>query len=48
MWVTEQENSFPEVWGDDANEWNPERFLDPKRELRVREMSSSIGAFSNS
>jgi len=41
-------NRLPEVWGDDANEWNPERFLDPKRELRVGELSSNIGLFSNS
>jgi len=39
-------NRLPGVWGEDANEWNPERFLDPKRE--IREASSNIGLFSNS
>jgi len=33
------------VWGEDANEWNPERFLDPQREFR--EASSNIGVFGN-
>jgi hypothetical protein len=46
VWIAEQENSLPEVWGEDANEWNPERFLDPKRDFR--EASSNIGLFSNS
>lgn len=48
MWVgAEQENSLPDVWGEDANEWNPERFLDPQSVSKFREMSSNIGVFSN-
>ncbi|KAI0306242.1 cytochrome P450 [Multifurca ochricompacta] len=35
-------NRLPEVWGEDSNEWNPERFLDPNR---VRQ--SNIGLFGN-
>ena len=43
--VAEQENRLPDVWGEDANEWNPERFLNPERELS--EASSNIGVFGN-
>ena len=43
--ATEQENSHPDIWGEDANEWNPERFLDPDREFG--EASSGIGVFGN-
>ncbi|KAF8267874.1 cytochrome P450 [Lactarius quietus] len=39
-------NRLPNVWGEDADEWNPERFLDPQRD--VKEASSNIGLFSNS
>ncbi|KAF8258918.1 cytochrome P450 [Lactarius quietus] len=35
----------PGVWGEDADEWNPERFLDPQRE--IKEASSNIGVFGN-
>jgi cytochrome P450 len=38
-------NRLPDVWGEDANEWNPERFLDSQRESR--EASSNIGVFGN-
>jgi len=38
-------NRLPDVWGEDASEWNPERFLDPHRE--IREASSNIGVFGN-
>ncbi|KAF8260788.1 cytochrome P450 [Lactarius quietus] len=37
-------NRLPDVWGEDADEWNPERFLDPQR---YREASSNIGVFGN-
>ena len=43
--VAEQENSHPDIWGEDANEWNPERFLDPERNFG--ETSSGIGVFGN-
>ncbi|KAF8258386.1 cytochrome P450 [Lactarius quietus] len=39
-------NRLPEVWGEDADEWNPERFLDSQR--KFREASSNIGVFGNS
>jgi cytochrome P450 len=39
-------NRLPNVWGKDADEWNPERFLDPQRDFK--EASSNIGLFSNS
>ncbi|KAF8266042.1 cytochrome P450 [Lactarius quietus] len=38
-------NRLPDVWGKDADEWNPERFLDPQR--RYKEASSNIGVFGN-
>ncbi|KAN0136054.1 cytochrome P450 [Lactarius tabidus] len=38
-------NRHPDIWGEDANEWNPERFLDPQREFG--EASSGIGVFGN-
>ncbi|KAH9066246.1 cytochrome P450 [Lactarius vividus] len=38
-------NRLPDVWGEDANEWNPERFLDPPRGFK--EASSNIGVFGN-
>ncbi|KAH8998334.1 cytochrome P450 [Lactarius hatsudake] len=38
-------NRLPDVWGEDANEWNPERFLDPLRGLK--EASSNIGVFGS-
>ncbi|KAI9449717.1 cytochrome P450 [Lactarius psammicola] len=38
-------NRLPDVWGKDADEWNPERFLDPQREFK--EASSNIGVFGN-
>ncbi|KAI9446036.1 cytochrome P450 [Lactarius indigo] len=41
-------NRLPDVWGEDANEWNPERFLDPLRLFNLKEASSNIGIFSNS
>ncbi|KAN0129576.1 cytochrome P450 [Lactarius tabidus] len=41
-------NRLPDIWGEDANEWNPERFLDPQREREFKEASSNIGLFSNS
>ncbi|KAI9446037.1 cytochrome P450 [Lactarius indigo] len=41
-------NRLPDVWGEDANEWNPERFLDPLRVFNLKEASSNIGIFSNS
>ena len=43
--MAEQENSLPNVWGEDADEWNPERFLDPQRDSKE---ASNIGLFSNS
>ena len=43
--VTEHENSLPEVWGEDAEEWNPERFLD--RQRHFKEASCNIGIFGN-
>jgi hypothetical protein len=45
VWVAEQENSLPDVWGEDADEWNPERFLDHHQSLR--EASSGLGVFGN-
>ncbi|KAH9066249.1 cytochrome P450 [Lactarius vividus] len=39
-------NRLSDVWGEDANEWNPERFLDPLRGFK--EASSNIGVFGNS
>ncbi|KAH8998336.1 cytochrome P450 [Lactarius hatsudake] len=38
-------NRLPDVWGEDANEWDPERFLDPLREFK--EASSNIGVFGS-
>ncbi|KAI9430949.1 cytochrome P450 [Lactarius psammicola] len=38
-------NRLPDVWGEDANEWNPDRFLDPQRDFV--EASSNIGLFGN-
>ncbi|KAH8995443.1 cytochrome P450 [Lactarius akahatsu] len=38
-------NRLPDVWGEDANEWNPERFLDPLRGFK--EASSNIGVFGS-
>ncbi|KAH9173543.1 cytochrome P450, partial [Lactarius sanguifluus] len=38
-------NRLPDVWGSDANEWNPERFLDPLRGFK--EASSNIGVFGS-
>lgn len=35
-------NSLQEVWGDDANVWNPWRFLNGDREKQA-----SIGVFAN-
>jgi len=43
--VAEHENSLLEVWGEDANEWNPERFLDPRRHFK--EASCNIGVFGS-
>ncbi|KAG0708103.1 cytochrome P450 [Suillus ampliporus] len=34
-------NRLPSVWGDDADEWNPNRFLEDSRER------SSLGVFAN-
>ncbi|KAG0695495.1 cytochrome P450 [Suillus ampliporus] len=34
-------NRLPSVWGEDADEWNPNRFLDDSRER------SSLGVFAN-
>ena len=44
--VAEHKNSLPNVWGDDADDWNPERFLDPQRDFK--EASCNIGIFSSS
>ncbi|KAF8259596.1 cytochrome P450 [Lactarius quietus] len=38
-------NRLPAVWGEDADKWNPERFIEPHRELG--EASSGIGVFGN-
>ncbi|KAH9066245.1 cytochrome P450 [Lactarius vividus] len=38
-------NRLPDVWGEDANEWNPERFLDPLRGFK--EASSNVGVFGS-
>jgi cytochrome P450 len=38
-------NRLPDVWGEDAHEWNPERFLDPQSGFK--EASSNIGVFGN-
>ncbi|KAH9173529.1 cytochrome P450 [Lactarius sanguifluus] len=38
-------NRLPDVWGEDADEWNPERFLDPLRGFK--EASSNIGVFGS-
>ncbi|KAH9025548.1 cytochrome P450 [Lactarius hengduanensis] len=43
--VAEREHRLPDVWGEDANEWNPERFLDPLRGFK--EASSNIGVFGS-
>ncbi|KAH8998335.1 cytochrome P450 [Lactarius hatsudake] len=46
LWlVAEWENRLPDVWGEDANDWNPERFLDPLRGFK--EASSNIGVFGS-
>jgi hypothetical protein len=34
-------DSLPEVWGADADDWNPERFLDSDRK------QTSVGVFAN-
>jgi len=38
-------NRLPGVWGEDADKWNPERFLDHQKEFR--EASSGLGVFGN-
>ena len=43
--IAEEANRLPNVWGEDANEWNPDRFLDRQRDFR--EASSNIGVFGN-
>ena len=43
--IAEEANRLPNVWGEDANEWNPDRFLDRQRDFR--ETSSNIGVFGN-
>ncbi|KAK0431714.1 cytochrome P450 [Armillaria borealis] len=35
-------NRLPSVWGDDAEQWNPQRFLQPREREQV-----SLGVFSN-
>ena len=33
--------SLPQIWGQDSEEWNPERFLDSEKK------ASSVGVFAN-
>lgn len=35
-------NRLPSVWGDDADEWNPRRFLDVPKEKQI-----NIGVYAN-
>jgi hypothetical protein len=38
----EQETRHPEVWGSDAGEWNPRRFLHLDKEKQI-----SVGLYAN-
>ena len=40
--ATKATNSLQEVWGDDANVWNPSRFLSGDRDKQA-----GIGVFAN-
>lgn len=35
-------DSLPQVWGDDAHEWNPTRFIDGHPNIQIR-----LGMFGN-
>lgn len=41
-WNLTSDISLPEVWGEDADEWNPERFFRPDSERQV-----NVGLYAN-